>query len=924
MGSTLPRIPVPSTKSPGKMRRTGGPSRFVVQHTRPGRRRRRVLPECLASSLRLRSPRRARVTDPQLLRPFIPAPFLFLSAFLQTGVGIGNKAERALRAKQIRDARRVEILDEKRASRAAPKVVALLALNDKVDLRSFITQFAEAAGVTDPAAVARAVLQNPDRPCTFDVPRHRHRLSLLLTRGDDSLAALEAVKVADTLLVIAPVCCGDEKDKEDGDDDLMDDDNQSTQLTKKTYDASRDLGASAEPSDAVKKTLTVLRAFGFPGTITCALVGLSNVAQKKKAATKIAVTNTVTKALQIPQDRQKSVPFDTRAERLDVVRTVTEQRATNPLWRNQRAYVLAEFAECVPEAAVLVTGPAPAVENLASELVTVCLEGYVRGIALSAEQLVHLPGIGDFPLARVEAATPRLVSVGGDAGVKNDGMEGFGNENRTIAVPSAAGTERPVRENVPDTLAGEQTWPTEEEMAEASSNAPKKPKGWSDYQAAWIPDSGLSSGGESSDDEDGVGDDAAMGDGDNGLDGGTGEFDDADADASESDEEWVDRGDGAGEYGSDVDEETIKNLNEAQRDSVKRSTLASAETEELDFPDETDTPLHVPAKERFARYRGLKSFRSSPWDAKEQLPVEYGRVFAFENYKRAARRAAEAADVQRNALDAVEVGVYVRLVVTGVPKVAAHALLGGVGAYTSTSTAAGCSGIGGAVGGCGVGPAWSGWCGGAGAVVLSSLMQHESKLTVMHYGVTKATSYDAPLRSKTPLWFHVGFRRERCAAIFSTDSLGDKHKFERFLHARRPSMATVYAPVVYGPAPVLGFREEVVFTNGTASIAAQLALSGSVRKADPDRVILKRIILTGVPFKTHKSKAVVRFMFHNPDDIRWFKPLELWTKYGMRGKIRDAIGTHGMMKCLFNGVIQQRDTICATMYKRVYPKFLLA
>jgi pre-rRNA-processing protein TSR1 len=107
-------------------------------------------------------------------------------------------------------------------------------------------------------------------------------------------------------------------------------------------------------------------------------------------------------------------------------------------------------------------------------------------------------------------------------------------------------------------------------------------------------------------------------------------------------------------------------------------------------------------------------------------------------------------------------------------------------------------------------------------------------------------------------------------------------------------------------------------------MSVSLALSGTVRKADPDRVVLKRVILTGVPFKTHKSKAVVRFMFYNPDDIRWFKPLELWTKYGMRGKIKDAIGTHGHMKCLFNGVIQQRDTICATMYKRVYPKFLLA
>jgi pre-rRNA-processing protein TSR1 len=44
-----------------------------------------------------------------------------------------------------------------------------------------------------------------------------------------------------------------------------------------------------------------------------------------------------------------------------------------------------------------------------------------------------------------------------------------------------------------------------------------------------------------------------------------------------------------------------------------------------------------------ARRRGLKSFRSSPWDAREGLPAEYGRVFAFENFKRTAKRAREAA-----------------------------------------------------------------------------------------------------------------------------------------------------------------------------------------------------------------------------------------------------------------------------------------
>ena len=62
-------------------------------------------------------------------------------------------------------------------------------------------------------------------------------------------------------------------------------------------------------------------------------------------------------------------------------------------------------------------------------------------------------------------------------------------------------------------------------------------------------------------------------------------------------------------------------------------------------------------------------------------------------------------------------------------------------------------------------------------------------------------------------------------------------------------------------------------------------------------------------------------MFFNPDDIRWFKPLELWTKHGFSGHIRQPIGTHGSMKCNFNGHIKNHDTVCLTLYKRVYPKY---
>lgn len=92
-------------------------------------------------------------------------------------------------------------------------------------------------------------------------------------------------------------------------------------------------------------------------------------------------------------------------------------------------------------------------------------------------------------------------------------------------------------------------------------------------------------------------------------------------------------------------------------------------------------------------------------------------------------------------------------------------------------------------------------------------------------------------------------------------------------------VATTYAPIMFPPASVLVFREK---KDGTQVMVA----TGSVLSANPDRIAVKRVVLSGAPFKVHRKTAVIRFMFFNREDIEWFKPVELRTKYGRRGHIR--------------------------------------
>ena len=55
---------------------------------------------------------------------------------------------------------------------------------------------------------------------------------------------------------------------------------------------------------------------------------------------------------------------------------------------------------------------------------------------------------------------------------------------------------------------------------------------------------------------------------------------------------------------------------EEEKARIKAQLLLQQEDDSKEFPDEVETPSHIPCRTRFAKYRGLQSFRSSPWDPK--------------------------------------------------------------------------------------------------------------------------------------------------------------------------------------------------------------------------------------------------------------------------------------------------------------------
>ncbi|KAJ5435292.1 hypothetical protein N7491_005887 [Penicillium cf. griseofulvum] len=333
---------------------------------------------------------------------------------------------------------------------------------------------------------------------------------------------------------------------------------------------------------------------------------------------------------------------------------------------------------------------------------------------------------------------------------------------------------------------------------------------------------------------------------------------------------------------------------EAQELADYRASRKTEAEEDLEFPDEIELHPNALARERLARFRGLKNLKLSHWETSEDRPYEpedWRRLLQFADVRGSKNR------IMREALvGGVNPGVRVDIHLRAVPSVLRN---------------------------------------GPKPLSLFSLLRHEHKHTVVNVSMTLNSSVEKPLKAKEQLVVQCGARRMVVNPIFSSadNTPNNVHKYDRYLHPGRSAIASWIGPMTWGSVPILVFKQkqaeeedgdEQMDTDAKDEPIAldQLELigTGTVVAPDQKRVVAKRAILTGHPYKIHKRVVTIRYMFFNAEDIQWFKALQLWTRRGRSGYFKESLGTHGYFKATFDAKINPQDSVGVSLYKRVFPR----
>ncbi|GAA6036869.1 hypothetical protein JCM8097_006323 [Rhodosporidiobolus ruineniae] len=200
-------------------------------------------------------------------------------------------------------------------------------------------------------------------------------------------------------------------------------------------------------------------------------------------------------------------------------------------------------------------------------------------------------------------------------------------------------------------------------------------------------------------------------------------------------------------------------------------------------------------------------------------------------------------------------------------------------------------------------------------MIVGHLLAHEESFGYVQVRLKKHRWYPKILKTNDPLIFSLGWRRFQTVPVYSLDD-GTRNRMLKYTPEHMHCLATFYGPI---SAPNTGFCAFTRFNSDTPSF--RIAASGVVTDINGTTQIVKKLKLTGTPYKIFKNTAFIKDMFNSALEVAKFEGAYIRTVSGIRGQVKKALAKpEGCYRAAFEDKVLISDIVFLRAWYQVKPR----
>ena len=200
-------------------------------------------------------------------------------------------------------------------------------------------------------------------------------------------------------------------------------------------------------------------------------------------------------------------------------------------------------------------------------------------------------------------------------------------------------------------------------------------------------------------------------------------------------------------------------------------------------------------------------------------------------------------------------------------------------------------------------------------IVVGGLSATEDRFGFVQVRIKRHRWHKRILKTNDPLIFSLGWRRFQTLPIYSLTDSRTRSRMLKYTPEHMHCFGTFYGPLI---TPNTGFVCFNSMESGNAGF--RIAATGSVLSVDESTEIVKKLKLTGSPYKIFKNTAFIKDMFNSALEIAKFEGASIKTVSGIRGQIKRALSKpEGHFRATFEDKILLSDIVFLRAWYPIKP-----